>query len=177
MDRYQLAKLVQWAGETAGQLEGRKRMQKVVFLLQCAGCPFEAEYTLHHYGPYSSELAQLTDEMVQVGLLQENSATYSIGQQFTYQVNAPTVESLTRFEQTEPGKAAKSQLADYEQLAKEFLALDVYVLEYAATIAYFNSKGFDWDAAFQQTCSFKQLTPDSPNAKSALSLAHKVIPN
>src|SRR5713226_2600892 len=35
MTRYQLAKLVQWAGT----LRTRKRMQKVVYLLQLAGCP------------------------------------------------------------------------------------------------------------------------------------------
>jgi hypothetical protein len=35
MNRYQLAKIVDWAGT----LETRKRMQKVVYLLQVAGCP------------------------------------------------------------------------------------------------------------------------------------------
>lgn len=55
MTRYQLAKLVEWAGE----LRSRKRLQKVVYLLQAAGAPIEAEFTLHHYGPYSFDVAQL----------------------------------------------------------------------------------------------------------------------
>ena len=36
MTKYQLAKLIQFVGN----LETRKRMQKVVYLLQSAGCPF-----------------------------------------------------------------------------------------------------------------------------------------
>ena len=60
MNRYQLAKIVQWAGT----LRSRKRMQKMIFLLQAAGCPLDADYDLHHYGPYSQDVARLTDEMV-----------------------------------------------------------------------------------------------------------------
>ena len=45
MNRYQLAKIVQWAGT----LRSRKRMQKMIFLLKAAGCPLDADYDLHHY--------------------------------------------------------------------------------------------------------------------------------
>ena len=44
MKRYQLAKLIEWSGES---LKTRKRLQKVVYLLQAAGCPLDADYTLH----------------------------------------------------------------------------------------------------------------------------------
>ena len=62
MNRYQLAKLVEWAG----CLHTRKRLQKLVYMLQSAGCPLEAEFTLHHYGPYSQEIAGLSDAMVRI---------------------------------------------------------------------------------------------------------------
>ena len=55
MDRYQLATLSSWAGERG--IQGRKRLQKVVFLLQAAGCPLSSHFTLHHYGPYSRDVA------------------------------------------------------------------------------------------------------------------------
>ena len=77
MNRYQLAKIVDWAGT----LETRKRMQKVVYLLQVAGCPLGADYTLHHYGPYSHDVARLTDEMVQASLLVEKTTSNAVGQQ------------------------------------------------------------------------------------------------
>ena len=64
MTRYQLAKLVEWAGT----LNSRKRLQKVVFMLQAAGCPLQAEFYLNHYGTYSLEdVTRLTDEMVRLG--------------------------------------------------------------------------------------------------------------
>ena len=80
MNRYQLAKIVDWAGT----LETRKRMQKVVYLLQVAGCPLGADYTLHHYGPYSHDVARLTDEMVQASLLVEKTTSNAVGQQYSY---------------------------------------------------------------------------------------------
>ena len=69
MNRYQLAKIVQWAGT----LRSRKRMQKMIFLLKAAGCPLDADYDLHHYGPYSQDVARLTDEMVREKLLCETT--------------------------------------------------------------------------------------------------------
>src|SRR3954467_12838841 len=83
MNRYQLAKIVDWAGT----LDTRKRMQKVAFLLQAAGCRLDAEYTLHHYGPYSQEVARLTDEMMQARILDERAESNMVGQQFSYSLN------------------------------------------------------------------------------------------
>ena len=46
--RYQLAKLVQWAGT----LRTRKRLQKTVYLMKRGGAPFEDAFCLHRYGPH-----------------------------------------------------------------------------------------------------------------------------
>ena len=59
MNRYQLAKIVDWVGT----FRSRKRMQKLSFTLQAAGCPLDAEYELHPYGPYSDDVARLTGEL------------------------------------------------------------------------------------------------------------------
>src|SRR5438876_8802937 len=90
MTRYQLAKLVEWAGI----LNSRKRLQKVVFLLQASGCPIEAEYFLHHYGPYSQEVARMSDEMVQVGLLEESSQPNPVGVQYAYKLTKVAVAEM-----------------------------------------------------------------------------------
>ena len=176
MDRYQLAKLVQWAAETpTGRLESRKRMQKVVFLLQCAGCPFNADYSLHYYGPYSSDVAQLTDELVQVGLLGEVASTNQVGKQFSYQLDAQATESMTAYEGSAQGRSALDELEPFADRAKQLLKEDVPSLEYAATIAYFRTKGSSWDDAFQKTCEFKRLAPESAAGKYALKLATQFV--
>ena len=84
MTRYQLAKLVQWSGT----LHSRKRLQKLVFMLQAAGCPLDAEYGLHHYGPYSQEVARLSDEMQRSSLLLEESEPNQVGRQYSYSLTA-----------------------------------------------------------------------------------------
>jgi uncharacterized protein YwgA len=30
-------------------------MQKLIFMLQAAGCPLDADYDLHHYGPFRED--------------------------------------------------------------------------------------------------------------------------
>ena len=97
MNRYQLAKIVDWAG----LLRSRKRMQKVVYLLQVAGCPLQADYILHHYGPYSQEVARLTDEMVRSALLDETSEATTVGEQYAYRLPEATRKKLEDAERSD----------------------------------------------------------------------------
>lgn len=59
MNRLQLATLLSWADDQS--IQGRKRLQKVVYFLQYAGCPLDCRYTLHHFGPYSRDVADACD--------------------------------------------------------------------------------------------------------------------
>jgi uncharacterized protein len=80
MERYQLAKIVEWAGN----FRSRKRVQKLIFMLQAAGCPLNADYDLHHYGPYSQDVALLTGQMVSQRLLEERKEAHPYGEQYSY---------------------------------------------------------------------------------------------
>src|SRR5215471_8027123 len=94
MTRYQLAKLVEWAGT----FQSRKRMQKLVYLLQAAGCPLDVDYDLHHYGPYSQDLARLTDQMVRDGLLEERMEVRSYGEQYSYRLPEGSIRQVADYE-------------------------------------------------------------------------------
>jgi uncharacterized protein YwgA len=157
MTRYQLAKLVEWAGT----LNSRKRLQKVVFLLQAAGCPLDADANLHHYGPYAPELARLSDEMVQVGLLEETSEQNPVGVQYSYALTERTSKELAELEQTPKGKKLAQQLAPYEEKAKDLLKTDLWLLEVASTVVYFRQQGHDWPDSVERTRKFKNLDPSS----------------
>lgn len=167
MNRYQLAKLVSWAN----CLHTRKRLQKVVYLLQAAGCPLEVDYTLLHYGPYSEELARLTDEMVRHALLDEQAHDNSMGKQYSYRVSEAAQKEITQLEATGQGQRWAGELAPFEAKAKEFLAADLKQLEYASTIVYFRRQGCDWETAVEKASTFK----NTPTVKNALPLAKKVI--
>lgn len=153
MDKYALAKLVQWSG--SGGVVGRKRLQKVVYFLQQAGCTLGAEYSLHHYGPYSRDVAEACDELVASGLLDERAEMNSVGTQYTYRLSAGAGESA--LSQTERRLAERTaDLGTFRSLAEELLSRDLWELELGSTILYFYDKTTDWDKAAQLACEFKR---------------------
>jgi|SRR5437016_3956665 len=172
MTRYQLAKLVQWAGT----LRTRKRLQKVVFLLKTAGFPFDDEFSLHYFGPYSSDVAERTDEMTNLGLLEEQSVGNVAGQQYNYTLTGEAQQRLASLEATPQGQTMAKQLTLFKDQAKQLLDTDVRELEVAATIVYFRQQGCKWSEAVLHTCSFKGYKPDDSVVKDAEALARTVLP-
>jgi uncharacterized protein YwgA len=171
MTKYQLAKLVDWAGT----LRTRKRLQKVVYLLQAAGCPLEADYGLHHFGPYSPDVAQLTDEMAQAGLLEETRESNGVGRQYSYRLTDRARQQLAALEENPQGRAWAEPLAGFEARARQLLRTDVRELEIAATIAYFRRQDNDWSSALEKTSRLKNLSADSPLLRTAEALARQMV--
>ncbi|QEH35275.1 hypothetical protein OJF2_38230 [Aquisphaera giovannonii] len=170
MNRYQLAKVVNWAGT----LETRKRMQKVIYLLQVAGCPLGASYTLHHYGPYSQDVARLTDEMVQAGLLTERTTSNGVGQQYSYSLSDAASRNLTELESS----ASRGPSSGLDAILSEkrwLLEQDLKDLEYASTIVFFRQQGHDWPSAVEKMCRFKGLAKGSQVVERADALARRVV--
>lgn len=172
MTKYQLAKLMYWAGN----LETRKRMQKVVYLLQAGGCPFGADFFLHRFGPYSHEVARLTGELVTDGVLNESESQNAAGHQFGYRLTEHGEKLLAAFEvRSAIAKRWSWEMASFESLAKELVNMDLRELEIASTIAYFYNTMHDWEKAKDHACRFKDIKPDTVLAKGAEALAQKVV--
>jgi len=177
MNRYQLATIVKWA-ET---LRTRKRLQKVVYLLQAAGCDFGAEYALHHYGPYSSDVACLTDEMVQAGLLSEDEEPNQVGTSFSYQLSESAKQQMEKLEQRGDHAQRLGALLNHELLAKRLLTEpELRELEFAATIAYFHAKEPEgvsdtWELAREAAAKFKRQDASSTVMQSAERLAREIV--
>jgi len=171
MNRYQLAKIIEWAGT----LDTRKRMQKVVYLLQVAGCPLEAEYTLHHYGPYSQDVARLTDEMVQAHLLIETAVSNPVGQQYSYRIDESARQNISAFEATPQGRIVADQMKPFQSKALELVQTDLKDLEFASTTVFFRKQGYAWPVAIEKMCQFKGLPSGSPVVMRAEGLARQFI--
>jgi uncharacterized protein len=49
-----------------GSVDGRKKLQKIVYILKSIGFPFQEDFRYHYFGPYSSdvqyEISELVDE-------------------------------------------------------------------------------------------------------------------
>ncbi len=175
MNRYQLATLVKWAGT----LHTRKRLQKVVYLLQAAGCELEVGYTLHHYGPYSPDVASLTDEMLRAGLLHEQASMNPVGgRSYSYTLPQHVQDELDRLAQDPDSRRRLGHLGDYEELAQRLLNVEeVRKLEFAATVAYFHARepNESWDHAREAAAKFKGHTPSDPAMREAEQLARDIV--
>jgi uncharacterized protein YwgA len=168
MTPFQLAKIVNWAGT----LKTRKRLQKVVYLLQSSGAPIKADYTLHHYGPYASDVAHLTDQMVQTGLLVEQEESNMIGKQFSYKLSAAAAQQLAELEK-KPEMIAP--FAPFEATAKKLINADLKILEIASTVAYFHKQGKTWTEAVQCAAQFKSIPADGQLMRGATELARGLM--
>lgn len=164
MDRFQLATLLSWAGE--GGLQGRKRLQKVVFLLQCAGCPLGCRYTLHHFGPYSRDVADACDELVAAKLVQETGGPQGGSSSYTYALTSATRSLLP--------VGGDPALQGFENLAKELIAADLWQLELGSTILYFQGQTADWQQSLTRACAFKHVVTTIEPSQAALGLAQRV---
>jgi uncharacterized protein YwgA len=171
MSRYQLAKIVQWAGT----LRSRKRMQKMGFLLQAAGCPLDAEYGLHYYGPYSQDVARLVDELTREGLLVEEVENHARGEQYSYTLPQGSVDQIKRYEIDPRGLEDTRRMEPFANLARNLAGTDLKELEVGATIVFFRKQKHDWPEAIEKTCSFKKLDADTPFLKNCEKLAREIL--
>lgn len=172
MKRYQLAKLVEWAGT----LESRKRMQKVIFMLKAKGCSLDADFILHRYGPYSSDVARLTDEMVRYDLLDELETDNGMGGvQYEYELSVAGETQLQDFKNLPQQSGALQEMEQFEPLAKELLGTNLWELEVASTIVYYRQLDEDWDSAKSKAFQFKNVDSSTEFASQAETLARTIL--
>lgn len=164
MNRLQLATLLSWAGE--GGLKGRKRLQKVVFLLQEAGCPLDCRYRLHFFGPYSRDVADACDEIVAAGLVEETGGPDSGEMQYAYALSAATQVLLQQ--------TPHDQMQPFETLGKELIGQDLWQLELGSTVLFFYKQKPDWNEALTKACDFKKVPVTAGASQAALQLARRI---
>jgi len=172
MHNYDLAKLASLTGE----LDSRKRVQKVVYLLQTAGCRLDADFYLHHYGPYSTDVARALDELARANLLEESKTQLGNGgRQYGYKLTDAGRKQITALEAKPSGQELRARWNGFEQLAVDLARQPAWPLEVASTIAYFYSQQGEWESAKSKAFSFKAVDPHNAVAEQAESLARSVI--
>jgi len=165
---YWLAKLI----SSVDEVDSRKRLQKSIYLLQLAGCPLKCEYILHYYGPYSFELASLIDQLEGANLIKETpeQAGHSL-LRYKAEITEKGRESLEKFEKTPSGADVESKIKNFLPLFKQLNQETLWVLELAATIAFFHQT--DWNEAKKQTSKFKNVPLTDSNFQKAEGLAKR----
>jgi uncharacterized protein YwgA len=64
------AKLMQ-AISVSGEIIGRKKLQKMIYIAKKVSFPFQERFGFHFYGPYSEELTLRVEELCNMGFLNE----------------------------------------------------------------------------------------------------------
>lgn len=64
------AKLMQ-AVMVSGEITGRKKLQKMIYIAKKVAFPFHERFQFHFYGPYSEELTLRVEELCNMGFLNE----------------------------------------------------------------------------------------------------------
>jgi uncharacterized protein YwgA len=163
MNRLQLATLLSWAGDSG--LPGRKRLQKVVYFLQEAGCPLNCRYTIHYFGPYSRDVADACDEMYAAGLVDETPRPFNGGTQYTYALE-PAIRKLLEHTRDE-------QMQRFESLGRDLIKEHIWTLELGSTILFYYCQGGNWEHALTNACEFKKVPPTAKLSLAALALAKR----
>ena len=70
--------------DRAGEIIGRKKLQKIVFIAKKLNLPFSERYKFHMFGPYSEELTLRVEELCNLGFLQEQKEVKSNYEQYRY---------------------------------------------------------------------------------------------
>ncbi len=130
-----------------GKIDGRKRLQKIIHLLQARGYEeFSYCFDLHYYGPFSRELADELDFLCQANLIIESKENDT----FHYSLN----KKLNRLGTP---KNPELKLSPWDSFAKALNKHETGFLEAASTIAFLEKTGCRTSS--QLRSKFNQLKP------------------
>jgi uncharacterized protein len=127
------AKIVH-AISVSGEIIGRKKLQKMIYIAKKISFPFQERFQFHFYGPYSEELTLRVEELCNMGFIseiKENKGGYS---QYRYLLTESGKEFLSLNEVDMP--ALPQCLTDMNEQNARFLEL-------VSTVLYFDNLSKD----------------------------------
>jgi len=128
----------------AGEIVGRKKLQKILYILKKLDYPFQEKFEFHFFGPYSEELSLQIEELCNLNLLSEvkeekggyHQYRYTLteeGEKFLnhYDIN---MENIDSFIETLNGQNARylelvSTLLYFDDLSRDLLIEKVKVVK------------------------------------------------
>jgi uncharacterized protein len=114
----------------AGEIAGRKKLQKIIFIAKKLSFPFQEKFSFHFYGPYSEELTLRIEELCNMGYLNEVREKKAGYYQYCYSITTPGKDFLSMHELEMP--ALDACLMDMNAQNARFLEL-------VSTVLYFDA--------------------------------------
>lgn len=127
---------------SGGELVGRIRLQKVVYLLERLGMNSGARFEYHHYGPYSESVSDAVTDAKFWGRIKET---------VNFRVADGAPYSLFRAEEADPATIGDLSASIARGFLEKFATCSSTVLELAATVHWlaFVEKVSDWKTEIQ----------------------------
>lgn len=114
----------------SGEIIGRKKLQKMIYIAKKVDFPFQERFQFHFYGPYSEELTLRVEELCNVGFL--NEVKEKKGGYFQY-----------RYTLTEDGKEFLSmnevEMPFLQDCLTDMNGRNARFLELVSTVLYFDN--------------------------------------
>ncbi|QQK81736.1 YwgA family protein [Salicibibacter cibi] len=115
--------------QTVGEITGRKKFQKIVFISKKLGMPFHEKYDFHRYGPYSEELNLRLEELQQFEFISEIKEEMAGYHQYRYQVATNGEHFLkTKGNNRETFEQQKNVIQEMNVCSSKFLELTATIL-------------------------------------------------
>lgn len=119
-------------------VDGRKKLQKMIYVAKVLGYPITEDFTLYLYGPYSEELAGELQCMKELKILTENMLDSS----YTIKLTENGKTFLENFRANIVQKMGRETLEKMEKLLEELSSYNPWKLELIATLFYFYHVGY-----------------------------------
>ncbi|ANU10005.1 YwgA [Planococcus antarcticus DSM 14505] len=123
------AKIVDFIAIAEG-VTGRKKLQKMIYIMKKMDMPFQEKYEFHIYGPYSEELTARVEELCDMGFLSEALEDKGSYVQYKYAVTEEGMEFR---------KVLGKSILDTPMTAGKLNARSGRFLELTATLLYFDN--------------------------------------
>lgn len=123
---------------SAGTIDGRTKIQKMVYILQNMGYPFRETYRYHLHGPYAQALTHEVSHLVNLGLLKETTQGIADMKRFSYETTSELHDFLFDVEQSVPQSLHSEE---FDRAVSELNKQSSPSLEIAATALYLRKSG------------------------------------
>lgn len=111
---------------SAGEIIGRKKLQKMIYIAKKVNLPFYEKYNFHFYGPYSEELTLRIEELCNLGFIEEVHEKKGGYFQYRYSLTESGSEFLGHYDMELP--PLKDCMMDLNEQSSRFLELVSTVL-------------------------------------------------
>lgn len=151
-----------------GEIVGRKKLQKVIYIMKKLNLPFHEKYEFHFFGPYSEELNLKVEEMCHLSFVEEVKEKKSGYYQYRYTLTEKGEEFLNMSPYALP--VTKELLLDLNGQSARFLEL-------VSTILYFDTYSREEveEKVFTLKAKQKYVKEDIDNAYNYITVLKEMV--